>query len=114
MEEFFDANFLTVVTSLHQFFDKYDGYVIGVGKAIGGVLCLFVVAQEAYQMMLLKKSVDVMALLRPIFIALVLSQWSALTYALREPFVGETGSLDSWAKNTVYNRELALISQLNE
>lgn len=113
MEEFLDDNLFSIVTSLQRFFSHYYGNFIGIGKAIGGIMCLVVVAQEAFQMMQLKKGIDVMALFRPVLIALVLANWSSFTLALRQPFVGEGNSVEGWAKNGIYKKELEAVRQLH-
>lgn len=110
MHEFFDEHFLTVVTSLGSFFSHYYGSFVGIGKAFGAVLSLVVVASEAYQMMLLKKSIDVLALLRPILICFVLAFWSSFTSGLRQPFNG----IENWAKNGIYMTEVNKVNQLHK
>ena len=112
--EFIDENIFSIITSLQQFFTKYYGHFVSIGQAIGGVLCLVVVAKEAFQMMQLQKGIDVLALFRPILIALVLANWSSFTLALRQPFMGSGVSVESWARNTVYKKELAMVDLLHE
>ena len=114
MEEFLDDNLLSIVTSLQLFFSKYYTNFISIGQAIGGTMCLVIVAQEAYQMMQLKKGIDVLALLRPILLSLVLANWTSFTMALRQPFVGEGNSVEGWAKNGIYKREKLAVDQLHE
>ncbi|TFH94011.1 hypothetical protein [Porphyromonas levii] len=104
MLDFIDENLFSIITNLDKFFEKYYTNFIGVGKAIGSILCLVVVAIEAYQMMLLKKGIDVLALLRPILIAVVITNWLNFTAGLRLPFEG----LEGWASK-VYNKELAIV-----
>lgn len=109
MQEFFDDNFLTLVTSLNGFFKSYYGHFVGMGKAIGAVLCLVIVAKEAFQMMLLKRSVDVLVFIRPILISTVLAFWGPVTSSLRMPFDG----IEKWAKTSVYQKEVAKVEQLH-
>lgn len=105
--EFFDENILTLVTSLNGFFQKYYGHFVGMGKAIGAVLCLVIVAKEAFQMMLLKRSIDILVLLRPILISVVLAAWGPITTTLRMPFDG----IERWAKTSVYQKEVNIVNQ---
>lgn len=109
MQDFLDKNLLEICRSLPLFFARYYGLFVSMGKAIGGVLCLIVVASEAYQMMLLKKGIDVLALLRPVLISLVLMNWGSFTYALRQPF-GD--ALENYAKNGIYQKEMNRVTQL--
>ena len=109
MQDFLDENLLEICRSLPLFFARYYGLFVSMGKAIGGVLCLIVVASEAYQMMLLKKGIDVLALLRPVLISLVLMNWGSFTYALRQPF-GD--ALENYAKNGIYQKEMNRVTQL--
>lgn len=111
MEEFLDENLLSIITSLQLFFARYYGLLVGLGKAIGGTLCLVVVASEAFQMMQLKKGVDVLALLRPILIALVLANWGSFTAGLRQPFLGP---LEGYAKSGIYRAELNKVNQKHQ
>lgn len=110
MYEFLDENLLNMVTSFEGFFKKYYGSFVGLGQAIGAVLSLVVVASEAYQMMLLKKNIDVLALLRPVLICIVLAFWGEVTAGLREPF----DHLEQWAKNGVYRQEINEVHQLHQ
>lgn len=102
MEEFLNEQMLSICSSLSEFFVKYYGNFVSVGKAIGGVLCLVVVASEAFQMMQLKKGIDVLALLRPILISFVLMNWSTFTFALREPF---GAGLEEYAREGIYRTQ---------
>lgn len=110
MHEFLDEHFLYVVTSLSGFFRHYYGSLVGVGKAFGAVLSLVVVASEAYQMMLLKKSIDILSLLRPILICFVLAFWGSFTTGLRQPFDG----IENWARKGVYQTEVNKVNQLHK
>lgn len=107
--EFFDDNLLTLVTSLNGFFQKYYGHFVTMGKAIGAVFCLVIVAKEAFQMMLLKRSIDILVLLRPILISFVLTFWGPITTTLRTPFDG----IERWAKTSVYQKEVNKVNQLH-
>lgn len=109
MNEFIDESLLTLVTSLQGFYQHYYGSFVGVGKAIGALLCLTVVATEAYQMMLQKKGIDILALLRPVLICFVLAFWGSFTAALRQPF----DSIESWARDGVYRTEVEKVKQLH-
>lgn len=87
MHELLDEHFLSIVTSLGGFFRHYYGSLVGVGKALGAVLSLVVVASEAYQMMLLKKSIDILALLPLYLFALFWHFGGHLQLGLDNPLI---------------------------
>lgn len=86
MPDFIDESLFGIITNLDLFFTQRYDDLIGVGMAIGAVMCLIVVAMEAYQMMQLKKGIDVLALIRPILIAIIITNWASFATGLRVPF----------------------------
>lgn len=56
--------------------------LIPASSALGGLLCLFLVARIAYNTMTLKKPLDILSLLRPLAIVIVLSNWYVITSSL--------------------------------
>ncbi|GHT53623.1 hypothetical protein FACS189451_03760 [Bacteroidia bacterium] len=80
-----DENLMYIINNLMLFCQKYYTIFIVAGQALGAVMAIFVVAGEAYQVMVKQKGFDVLAIIRPIAIALVLAYWI--------PFVGILGSV---------------------
>lgn len=58
------------------------GSLIGAASALGALLCVFLAARIAYESMAEGKPIDVLALFRPLAIALVLANWYAVTSGL--------------------------------
>ena len=77
-----DNNLLGLINELHAFFVKYYSAFISAGKALGALMVVFVVAGEAYKVMVKHQAFDVLAILRPIAFALVLSNWVAFVTAV--------------------------------
>lgn len=104
-----DENFLNLINSLMLFFKKYYSGLITAGQAIGAIMAIFVVAGEAYKVMVQHKGFDILAILRPVAIAMVLSQWLF--------FVDMIGAiprtLESYAQS-IFQTEHASIKDLRE
>lgn len=80
--EFIDENLIRVIDNLHAFFDGHFLTFINLGKGLGALLALFVIAGEAYKVMLLQKSFDFLAIARPIAFAIIISSWTFFVTAL--------------------------------
>lgn len=77
-----DENLMDVINSLSLFFEKYYTAFIQAGQALGAVLSIFVIAGEAYKVMLQKQGFDVLAIMRPVAFAMVIALWIPFTAAL--------------------------------
>ncbi len=107
METIIDPYLLGLINEIHSFFFRYASNLITLGKVIGGLLCLFVVAGEAYQIISLKKDFDILPILRPIAIALVLSFWLPFTMMFDYPFK----KLEQWSM-MIYEQQLVKVNNL--
>ena len=56
-----DNNLLGLINELHAFFVKYYSAFISAGKALGALMVVFVVAGEAYKVMVKHQAFDVLA-----------------------------------------------------
>lgn len=104
--EFIDENMLAVINNLNKFFMRYFSSFVQAGRMLGAVLALFVIAIEAYQVMLQKKEFDFLAIARPIAIALVLSVWQPLVVG-----VGAIPrSMERFSYSVFYKEQAKIIS----
>lgn len=77
-----DENLMNVINNLNLFFQKYYTGFISAGQALGAVLSIFVIAGEAYKVMLLKQGFDVLAIIRPVAFAMIIACWIPFTTGL--------------------------------
>lgn len=98
--ECIDDNLLGLINELHNFFVKYYSDFINASKALGALMVVFVVAGEAYKVMVKQQAFDVLAILRPLAFAFVLSNWVAFTAA-----VGAVPRLMETYAHSIFNQE---------
>jgi hypothetical protein len=77
-----DEHLMNIVNNLNLFFQKYYTGFISAGQALGAVLSIFVIAGEAYKVMLQKQGFDVLAIMRPVAFAMIIALWIPFTTAL--------------------------------
>lgn len=104
-----DDNLLGLINHLVQFFRNYYSNFITAGQALGAVMAIFVVAGEAYKVMVKQKAFDVLAILRPVAIALVLSQWLFFADA-----IGAIPRLMEDYSHSVFQKEQLSVTNLRE
>lgn len=80
--ELVDEHLLDVIQNLVIFCRKYFSGFITAGQALGALMSIFVVAGEAYKVMVKQKGFDVLAIMRPIAIAIVIANWIPFTDAI--------------------------------
>lgn len=80
--ECIDENLMNLINELHLFYVKFYSDFINVGLALGALLVIFVVAGEAYKVMVKQQGFDILAIIRPIGFSLVLSNWIAFTNSI--------------------------------
>lgn len=104
-----DEHLLRVINSLVLFFQSKYGICITLGKAIGAVFAIFVAAGEAYKVIGKHQAFDILAILRPIAFALLLSQWTLFTTAIASP----VRLLESYGKD-IFDTQHREIIQMRE
>ena len=104
--EVIDENLLNVINFLREYFQRFFSDLIVAGQGIGAIMALFVIAGEAYKVMVKQKGFDILAILRPIAISLVLVNWIF--------FVDAVGSiprgLERYSKSVFDNAHVEVIA----
>lgn len=77
-----DQSIIEIMTELQKYFANHFTKYITAGQALGAMMSVFVVAGEAYKVMLQQKAFDILAIIRPIAFALVIANWIAFVTAI--------------------------------
>ena len=74
-----DTHLLGLIHDLRDFYVNFYSDFTTAGSALGALLILFVVAGEAYQVMIKHKGFDILGLMRPLALGLVIANWIPFT-----------------------------------
>lgn len=91
-------------TATGQVYPSAAGQMIGVATALGAIFAICVAAKMAYKMMTDGEGIDVLKLMRPIFIAFVLANWYSVCgglHGLVRPFESGFKGVYVWSHERV-------------
>lgn len=80
-----DENIISIIEQMGSFSENHMSDMTSLARAIGQVLCLFVVGGECFQVMTGKKSFDFLKIMRPCALALVIMFWGSYVSIIGAP-----------------------------